>query len=61
MPLDRSDVQGLITQGYGYPLSRHLLLTFPDEARGKEFLRWVRPRITTGVFWPEGAKARTPV
>ena len=56
MPLDRHDVQGLIPKGYNYPLVRVLLLCFPDEARGKSFLRWVFPRITTGDPWAPGPK-----
>jgi Dyp-type peroxidase family len=56
MPLDRSDVQGFILKGYGYPLIRILLLSFPDEARGKAFLRWLSPQITTACPWDRGAK-----
>jgi Dyp-type peroxidase family len=56
MPLDRQDVQGFIIKGYGYPLTRVLLLSFPDEARGKSFLRWVSPQITSACPWSRGAK-----
>jgi Dyp-type peroxidase family len=56
MPIDREDIQGLILQGYGYPFARLMLLSFPNEERGKAFLRWVRPRLTSGKRWEEGAK-----
>lgn len=56
MAFDRDDVQGLVLQGYGYPLARLLLLRLPDEARGKEFLRWARPRLTPGTCWEPGTK-----
>ena len=56
MAINRADIQGLVLQGYGYPVTRLLLLSFPDEASGKAFLGWVRPLITTGVEWPKDTK-----
>ncbi len=56
MAIDRDDIQGLILQGYGYPLARLMLLRFPDEVRGKAFLRAVRPRLTPGTRWGPNTK-----
>jgi deferrochelatase/peroxidase EfeB len=56
MPIDRQDVQGLILRGYNYSLTRLLFLSFPEEARGRSFLRWIFPRITTSELWAPGTK-----
>src|SRR5262249_58633185 len=51
-----TDVQGLVLKGYGYDFIRLLMLSFPDEARGKQFLRWILPRITHGGRWADSMK-----
>jgi Dyp-type peroxidase family len=49
MAIDFGNVQGLLTQVYRYPVSRHLMFRFDGSAgsaNGKNFLRELLPRLT---------------
>ena len=53
--LELADIQGNILSAYGklgFPKARYLLINVKDENAGRAFVRWLYPRITTGVRWP---------
>ena len=52
--LDLADIQGGILRAYGrqgFPKARYFFLTIRDADKGREFVEWLRPRITTAARW----------
>ncbi len=56
MPFDWADVQGIVVRGNNYPRSWHMFFSFPSEAAGKEFLTWLRPRLSSATAFPPDEK-----
>lgn len=54
MQVDITNVQGLATELYRRPVSRHLLFHFGDAAGGRSFIAALIPRLTNGVTPPPG-------
>lgn len=56
MQVDLTNVQGLATELYRRPLSRHLLFRFGDASRGRAFVASLLPRVTNGLLPPPGTR-----
>jgi hypothetical protein len=55
--IDPANVQGLVMHVYKYPASRHLLYKVGAPAGGRDFLRWLTPRVTTAASYAAGQPA----
>ncbi len=47
MAIDFGNIQGIVTQIYRYPISRHLLFSFSDQINTRRFLQGLLPHVTT--------------
>ena len=59
--LDLADIQGNILTAYGrlgFPKGRFLLLNVRERAKGRAFVEFLRPRITTALRWPSSKPDR---
>jgi deferrochelatase/peroxidase EfeB len=57
--LDLADIQGNILTAYGrlgFPKGRFILFHIDDAARGRDFVTWLMPHVTTALRWPSGRK-----
>jgi len=59
MAIEWADLQGIVVRGTGYPQSYHIFFSLPDRATGNQFLRWIRPRITTAVPLPREVRSES--
>jgi len=53
MVIDWNDIQGITVRGNHFPRSWHLFYAFPSALAGKEFLKWIRPLVSTAVRLPD--------
>jgi hypothetical protein len=59
--LELADIQGNILTAYGrlgFPKGRFLLVNVRDPARGRAFIEFLRPRVTTALRWPSRKRSR---
>lgn len=59
--LELADIQGNILTAYGrlgFPKGRFLLVNVRDAARGRAFIEFLRPRVTTALRWPSRKRSR---
>lgn len=57
MPLELTDIQGLIHHEYGYPKTRHLLFEVGTPAAGQALLAFLAPRVTHAALGLDPAPA----
>ncbi|MDQ4041872.1 MAG: Dyp-type peroxidase [Actinomycetota bacterium] len=57
--LDRSDLQGNILRGYGFPQAAYLFVRVGDAGRGRDWLGELAPSLTNAELWSNGKPQTT--
>jgi Dyp-type peroxidase family len=57
--VDRSDLQGNILRGYGFPFAAYVFARVDDERAGRDWLGRLLPSVTTGEPWSGPKPAST--